>query len=218
MNEIKIFAVDIESYSITTKYPTHSDFIIGISTHTTSSLNPSSKCHERLFIADELTYEAEEEIIRQFLEFLNNNQGAILTAYNLVGFDQPLLLARSKEHYPLSFQFLDIIPEFSLYDTMIAYKAYSGNMKSCKLSDAITQLTDAGYDCFSLKNKPALTGKEVMCLWAKEKAGISKEFSAYAAEDSYNHMRLAQILLASRVKQGLRFAKKEGAEDIFRNP
>ena len=202
MNEIKIVAIDIESYSITTKYPTHSDFIIGISTHTTSSLNPSSKSHERLFLVDELTYEAEEEVIRQFLEFLNDNQGSILTAYNLVGFDQPLLLTRSKEHYPLGFRFLDIIPEFSLYDTMIAYKAYSGNQKSCKLGDAITHLIETGHDCFSLKSKPLLSGREVMCVWAREKAGISKEFSAYAAEDSYNHLRLAQVLLSLNVKQG----------------
>jgi len=98
--------------------------------------------------------------------------------------------------------------DYIIYDTYWG-KAYSRKPKSCKLIDAITQLIDTGHDCFSLKNKPSVTGKEVMCLWAKEKAGISKEFSAYAIEDSYNHMRLAQVLLASNVSQGFWFAKRE---------
>jgi len=207
MKEIRIVAFDVESCSANRKFPTYSDLIIGISVHTASSIDPCSKCQGRMFIAEELTFEAEEKIIVSFLDILKQNSGAVLTAYNLIGFDEPILLSRSKEHYPLSFRLLDVIHQFSLYDTMIAYKTYARNPKSCNLKRAIEQLTANGHDCFSLKSKSVLSGKEVLGLWAKEMAGISKEFSTYAAEDSYNHLRLAQVLLSSNVKEGLWFSE-----------
>jgi predicted PolB exonuclease-like 3'-5' exonuclease len=198
----RIVAIDIESCSASRKYPALSDLILGISVHTALTIDPASPYQGRLFIANELTYEAEEEILVAFLDFLTENKGAILTSYNLMGFDQPILLTRSKEHYPLSFQLLDIMPKFSLYDTMIAYKAYVQSPTSCRLLQAIEQLRAEGQSCFLLNSKVNLSGKDILSLWAKHMAGVSKEFSTYMSEDSYNHLRLAQVLLSSNAKEG----------------
>lgn len=202
MKITKIIAFDIESCSAGSKYPKFTDLVLGISVHITSSLKLNSKHQNKQFIVSELTYEAEEEIISKFLDFLKEHKTAVLTSYNLFGFDQPLLLARSKEHYPLSFRLLDVISNFDLYDTMIAYKAYMGSSKSCKLLQALMQLKDQGHNCFVLDSKTALSGKESLTFWAKEAVGLSKDFSKYIAEDSYNHMRLAQFLLKSNATQG----------------
>lgn len=215
MKGFRIIAIDVESCSAGTKYPTFSDLIIGISVHTASSLDPSSACQGKLFIGKELTYEAEAEVLTRFLDFLRENKGAILTSYNLTGFDQPILLTRSKEHYPLSFRLLDVIHKFSLYDTMIAYKVYAQSPTSCKLIQAMEKLMTEGYDCFVLNSKLASSGKEALGLWAKEMAGISKEFSTYIADDSYNHLRLAQILLSAEVLEG--FWYSEAQPSVLRN-
>jgi len=207
MNRISIVAIDVESCSVSSKYPTYFDFIIGISVHTTASLNPSSLCQGRHFVVERLTYEDEESVLTEFLSFLQENTGAILTAYNLVGFDQQILLSRLKEHYPLGFRFLDILPEFSLYDTMIAYKAYVQSPVSCKMIQALRELAQAGYQCFIFDHKSARSGKEVLSLWARENARISKEFTLYIAEDSYNHLRLAQVLLSLNANKGFWSAK-----------
>lgn len=207
MKKIKIVAIDIETCSIASKYPTYSDFIIGISAHTTCSLDPASNFQKKVFITDELTYEAEEEVIRQFLEFLQDNQGAILTAYNLIGFDYPLLLSRSKEHYPLGFQLVDLLSKFSFYDTLIGYRVHSGRSKSCKLTQALSELRDEGYDCFLTEKKTTFSGRDSLGLWVRQKAGISNDFLSYINEDSYNHMRIAQVLLKLGVNDGLWFIK-----------
>lgn len=202
MKEVRIVAFDVESCSVSGKYPTLSDLIIGISVHFASSIDPTSTHQSKLFVVDELTFEAEEKILAKFLNFLKENEGAILTAYNLVGFDQPIILTRSKEHYPLNFHFLDIIPSFSLYDTMIAYRIYAKSPTNCKLLNAIERLSANGYDYFALSSKANFSGRDVLSLWAKEKAGVSNDFSTYINEDSYNHLRLAQVLLSCKVKQG----------------
>ena len=203
MKNVKILAIDIESCSVKSKYPTYNDLILGISVHSTSSLKLNSRYQHEEFVIEDLTYEAEEEMIIEFLEFLSKNQGGILTSYNLIGFDHPLLLSRCREHYPLGFQLLDLTSKLSLYDTMIAYKAYSNRLKSCKLLQAISELKEKGYDCFIVGSKAISSGKDSLSLWVKQKENISNDFSAYVGEDSYNHMRIAQVLLSLNVRDGL---------------
>jgi len=203
MKRVKILAIDIESCSVKSKYPTYDDLILGISVHGTYSLRLDSPYQCKEFIIEDLTYEAEEEVIMKFLDFLSNNQGAILTSYNLLGFDYPLLLSRCKEHYPLSFKLLDVTSRLSLYDTMIAYKVYANHSKSCKLLQALSELREKGYNCFRMENKTNFSGKDSLYLWLKQKEKISNDFSSYIAEDSYNHMRIAQLLLSLNVKGGL---------------
>jgi len=203
VKSVKILAIDIESCSVRTKYPTYNDLILGISVHITSSLNLNSAYQHEEFVVKDLTYEAEEKVIMQFLDFLSKNRGAILTSYNLIGFDYPLLQSRCREHYPFGFHLLDITSKLSLYDTMIAYKAYTNRSKSCKLLQALSELRGQGYRCFILKNKTNSSGKESLYLWVKQREGISNDFSSYIAEDSYNHMRLAQLLLNLNIKVGL---------------
>jgi len=203
MNQIKIIAIDVESCSVTGKFPKYTDLIIGIGAHTTSSLELNSSFQSTQFIAKELTFDAEEEILSGFIQFLERNRGAILTAYNLMGFDHPILLTRSKEHYPLGFKLIDALPHLSLYDTMIAFKAFIKSNRSCKLLDALNHLSVNGYNCLEMKEKSVISGREILGFWAKQTAGVSTEFSSYLNEDSYNHMRVAQILLNNQIKQGL---------------
>ena len=41
----------------------------------------------------------------------------------------------------------------------------------------------------------------------KEKKGISTDFSTYITEDSYNHLRMAQVLLSANAKEGFWHSK-----------
>ena len=72
-----------------------------------------------------------------------------------------------------------------------------------KLFETLNQLSSSGYDCLKMKEKSTISGREVLGYWAKQIAGVSDDFSSYLIEDSYNHMRLAQILLKNQIKQGL---------------
>ena len=92
-SSIRLFSFDIEVYQF--------NFIIGISVHTTPSLDKNSGFQNKLFIASDLTPEAVKEVLIEFLDYLKENKGAILTSYNLIGFDLPVLLTRSREYYPL---------------------------------------------------------------------------------------------------------------------
>jgi len=190
----KIVAFDIESCD---------DHIIAFSVHASSDLGLMSHFNSKLFVARDLTDLEERRIIADFLAFLEKNQNAILTSYNLLDFDLPLLYSRLRRYYPLGFLLSSIIQNFSLYDTMIAFKAHTMAELFCGLKKAIEQLTCDGHGYFYLNTKLAYSGKDAFSLWLKERQGVSKEFSEYIVEDSYNHMRLAQFLLLHNINEGL---------------
>jgi len=194
MDPVRLLAVDIET--------TPEDFVLGISVHTTASLDPVSPYDCRVFIATAETPSAEEAVLAAFLEYLAAHAGACVTAYNLMGFDLPVLQARCRRYYPLSLEFTRLLRHFSLYDTMIAYWRYAGNRVFCKLLEALQALHGAGHTCFRLECKLVYSGADAYCLWLAERAGQSTRFSQYVTEDSYNHLRLAQILLAQQATDG----------------
>jgi len=83
---VKILAIDLESCSLS-----YADLIIGISIHSAYSLSTDSGFVKKLLVVRELTHQAEEEVLSEFLSILEKNKGVVLTAYNLLGFDLPIL-------------------------------------------------------------------------------------------------------------------------------
>ncbi|MDQ1279150.1 MAG: hypothetical protein QG670_410 [Thermoproteota archaeon] len=199
MSSTKLFSIDLEVHQF--------NFILGIGVHTTSSLHTDSSYESKLFVAQDLSPQSEKQLLEDFLEYLTENRGACLTSYNLMGLDLPILLSRLREYYPLGLQFSDIIYHSSLYDTMIAYKTCAQNQRFCKLVQAIQDLQRSGQKCFILSSKLVYSGKDTYQLWIQERNGTSKEFSKYINEDSYNHLRLAQVLLSKKVSDGFWNAK-----------
>ncbi len=194
MDPVRLLALDIET--------TPEDFVLGICVHTTVSLDPASPYDCRVFIATAETPSAEEAVLTAFLEYLAAQAGACVTAYNLMGFDLPVLLARCRRYYPLSLEFTRLLLHFSLYDTMLAYWRCAGNPVFCKLLEALQALHATGHTCFRLECKLVYSGADAYRLWQDERAGGSPTFSQYVTEDSYNHLRLAQVLLARQATDG----------------
>jgi hypothetical protein len=195
MAPVRLFAFDVEVNP--------DDFILGICVHTTSYLDTTSTYQRKLFIAEDLTPHAEQGVLSAVLDYLTAHTGACVTSYNLMGFDLPVLISRFRHYYPLGLRFAGLLPHSSLYDTMIAYWRYARNPVFCKLLEAMQVLQAAGHACFLLESKRVYSGQDAYRLWLDERAGRSTAFSKYVTEDSYNHLRLAQVLLSLHVTDGL---------------